>query len=119
MAAEWTSEYRDIEYSCWRCHARAIFSAADQKHTFEVIKAPISQQRVLCAECWKQSLVLAKDIEHCEQRWAESKLQLRQDEAFLSRWLQLLTEMEAYARNRPNTAIKRMLTKLLAQLANP
>lgn len=117
VAAEWTREYRDIEYSCWRCHTRAIFSAADQKHAFEVLKAPISQQRILCTECWSRSLVLARDINHCEQSWAESKLQLRQDKEFLSKWLQLLTEMEAYARYRPNTAIKRMLTKLLGKRA--
>jgi hypothetical protein len=116
VAVEWTREYRDIEYSCRRCRTRAIFSAADQKHAFEVMKAPISQQRVLCTECWRRSLVLERDIEHCEQQWAESRPQLSQDEGFLSRWLQLLTEIEAYG-HRPNTAIKRMLAKLLGKLA--
>ena len=68
VVAEWTREYRDIEYSCGRCHAHAIFSAADQKHAFEVMKAPIYQRRVLCIDCWRQSLVLARDIEHCVQQ---------------------------------------------------
>ena len=102
--------------TCWHCRAHAVFSAEDQKHTYEVTKASIDQRRILCNDCWKRSLVLAAEIGRCEILWAESKSQLQKDSEFLSKWLQLLQERERYAR-RPNTAAKNMLRKLLDQLA--
>lgn len=41
-------EYRDITYDCWRCKKSAVLSAADQRYTYEVKKAPIDQRRILC-----------------------------------------------------------------------
>lgn len=36
--ARLTKEYTDIGYSCWRCKKQNIFTAEDQKHSFEVKK---------------------------------------------------------------------------------
>lgn len=112
----WTTEYEDIEYNCWRCRKAAVFSATDQKYTFEVKKAPIDQRRILCADCWRLSLVIDKEVEACEANWALSKVSLRKDKEFLSRWLQLLISKEEYVPYRPNTAAKNMLQKLLIEL---
>ena len=117
VSAQWTREYRDIEYSCWHCQARAVFSAVDQKRAYELKKAPIDQKRVLCADCWKRSLVLAAEIGHCEELWAASKSQLQKDGEFLLKWLTLLQERERYVSYRPNTAVKNMLRKFLDKLA--
>src|SRR5262245_66449988 len=83
-------EYIDKFYKCWRCRKDAVFSAEDQKYTYEVKKAPIDQQRILCSDCWRQSLVIDREIEGCENEWASSKVSLAKDRVFLSRWLQLL-----------------------------
>lgn len=34
-------EYKDIAYKCWRCQTPSIFTAEDQKYTYEE-KRPIS-----------------------------------------------------------------------------
>lgn len=111
----WTKEYRDIEYSCWRCRKSAIFSAEDQKYTFEVKKASINQRRSLCSDCWRLSHVIAQEIKCCEEKWSSSKASLRKDKEFLLRWLQLLISREEYVPYRPNTATKNMLQKLLKE----
>jgi hypothetical protein len=44
---QYTARYTDIAYNCWRCKKATVFSAADQKYTYEVKKAPIDQRRIL------------------------------------------------------------------------
>jgi hypothetical protein len=108
-----TSKYEDREYKCWSCGKTAVFTAEDQKYTYEVRKASIDQQRVLCAECRKVSLQISKDLESCESRWVIEKSMLEADRAFLSHWLDLLEKREHYVRYRPDKAKKNMLRKLL------
>jgi hypothetical protein len=114
VAAAWTKEYRDIPYRCWRCRADAVFTAQDQKHAFEVQKAPIDQRRVLCEDCWRQSVGIGRELGMCESRWSVEKPALRKDKEFLARWLQLLEAREEYVAYKPDTAKKNMLKKLLA-----
>jgi len=115
VSSLFTSRYEDREYKCWSCGKSAVFTAEDQKYTYEVRKAPIDQQRVLCAECWKLSLQIAKELESCETRWATEKSILEVDKVFLSHWLDLLEKREHYVRYRPDKAKKNMLRKLLLQ----
>lgn len=112
-AAHYVEKYEDIKYNCWRCRIAAVYSAEDQKHAFEVKKAYIHQQRILCGVCWEQSEMIAGDIRICEQQWKESKVLLKNDVHFLSNWLRLLIRREEYVPYRPNTAIKNMLRNLL------
>jgi hypothetical protein len=109
----YVKEYTDIAYNCWRCKKAAVFSAADQKYTYEEKKAPIDQRRILCTECWGELLAIDRDIKQCEQQWAESKHSLRSNAEFLTKWLNLLTSREGYVPYHPNTAAKNMLRKLL------
>jgi len=118
VAASFTTEYTDIHYRCWHCQAEAIFSAADQKHAFEIKKASIVQRRLLCETCWRKSLHLAAELKEFGTKWDESKLSLKTDEIFLSKWLQLLAEQETYVPYRHDTARKSMLRKLL-RIATP
>ena len=48
ISYHYKQEYTDIEYSCWRCRAACVFTAQDQKYTYEVRKASIDQRRFLC-----------------------------------------------------------------------
>lgn len=109
----WTKEYRDIKYQCWRCSAPAVFTAQDQKYTFEVKKAPIDQRRILCIDCWRQSLKVRKELAGCVEQWADSKANLAKDKAFLIRWLELLELLEKFVPYRPDTARKNMIKRLL------
>jgi hypothetical protein len=111
-----TSKYEDREYKCWSCGKLATFTAQDQKHTYEVRKASIDQQRVLCEECWKNSLRISKGLELCESRWATEKSTVKTDKVFLSHWLELLEQREHYVRYRPDKAKKNMLRKLLLKV---
>jgi hypothetical protein len=115
ISFHYVKEYADIAYNCWRCKKGAVFSAADQKYTYEVKKAPIDQRRILCAGCWKGLLEIDREIKWCEEQWSESKNSLRWNEAFLTKWLNLLTSREEYVRYHPNTAAKNMLRRLLDQ----
>jgi len=118
ISAHYVKEYKDIEYNCRRCKRAAVFSAEDQRYTYEVKKASIDQRRVLCPDCWKESLVVDRDISLCEQQWAASKNLLKRDAGFLQKWLQLLVTRESYVLYRPNTAAKNMLHKMLRALPN-
>ena len=114
VSAAWTSMYEDIHYQCWHCHGAAVFTAADQKDTYEVKKAPIDQQRILCESCWRESLQIALQLQRCQDQWAVAKQSLRIDKAFLASWLQLLESQEGYVPYRHDVARKNMLRKLLS-----
>ena len=109
--------YEAIEYNCRYCGKVAIFSAEDQKHTYEVKKSPIDQRRVLCPVCFEKFAELKSSINSIQNQWVASKNMLRKDIAFLSGWLNLLTEYEKYKPYKGNTAIKNMLKKLLNENA--
>src|SRR5258708_978901 len=89
-------EYSDISYNCWRCKKAAVFTAEDQRYTYEIKKAPIDQRRILCEECWKELHRIDRDIKSCQQSWSESKKSLKLDKEFLANWLQLLVSRAAY-----------------------
>ncbi len=116
VSAGWTTEYRDIEYACWRCGAAAVFTALDQKYTFEVKKAPIDQRRTLCESCWRRSLEIANQLRDNADRWAREKPHLTKDRDFLEGWLNLLREQEEYVAYKPDTAKKNMLERLLSEV---
>jgi hypothetical protein len=117
ISFHYVREYKDITYDCWRCNKSAAFSAVDQQYTYEVKKAPIDQRRILCTECWRESLAIERNIKLCEQRWSDSKSVLRSDASFLTGWLELLTSQEGYVPYHPNVATKNMLRNLLEQVA--
>lgn len=107
-------EYTDRPYKCWHCQEQCLFTAQDQKYTYEVKKASIDQQRLLCQACWAESHRLRNMLSEYEQRWAESKEKLRTDRLFLAHWSELLVTLEAYVPYKPDIAKKNMLAKLIA-----
>ena len=111
--ASHTKEYADIEYLCWRCKKPDVFSAEDQKHSFEEKKNYIWQRRNLCRVCWMEMNRIKKSLESMQKRWSASKGTLQKDAGFLSQWLETLTTLEEYVPYRQDTAKKNMLKKLL------
>ena len=115
VSSAWVTEYTSFRYNCWRCRASSVFTAADQKYTYEVKKADINQQRVLCEACWKRSNAIAAELARCEALWATEKVRLRTDRAFLESWAKLLEERDEYVAYRADVAKKNMLAKLLRE----
>jgi len=91
-----------------------VFTALDQKYTYEVKNASINQGRRLCLECWAESHKIRAKLQECEEKWAQSKVSLQSDRGFLGQWLDLLKLLETYAPFKRDTAKKNMLGKLLA-----
>jgi Probable zinc-ribbon domain len=114
LSAVFIKEYKDKHYQCWHCRAAAVFSAVDQKYTYEVRKANIDQQRILCEACWQRSLAISSELDTCQSAWVAAKAKLRTDAAFLARWLKLLEEQETYVPYKHDVARKNMLRKLIA-----
>lgn len=107
--------YEDKHYSCWHCKVACTFTAQDQKYTYEVQKASIDQRRILCHACWLESNRIRVSLRECEERWRLAKVDLQADQNFLSLWLDLLLALENYVPNKPDTAKKNMLSKMLAR----
>jgi hypothetical protein len=114
LSAVFIKEYKDKHYQCWHCRVEAVFSAVDQKYTYEVRKANIDQQRILCKPCWQRSLAITSELDTCQSAWGAAKAKLRTDSAFLARWLKLLEEQETYVPYKHDVARKNMLRKLIA-----
>lgn len=106
--------YVDIEYLCWQCKAPAVFTAEDQKRTYEVQKAHRGQRRVLCVPCHAERCRLNREVLVCRRRWAEGMRELQRDIEFLRHWLAVLEAHDRYgARSDPANII--MLRRLVEQ----
>lgn len=114
VSADWTVEYKDITYNCWHCQAESIFSAQDQKYTFEEKKAPIDRRRLLCKLCWAESHRIAAKLKDFEASWAEQKQSLRGNKDFAASWLETLELQASYVPYRHDVARKNMLRKVLS-----
>ena len=106
------TDYTDINYSCRKCGKIETFTAADQRYTYEVRKAYISQQRVLCIECFRIRTKIEHSLRSCRQSWKSDRRSLRGDTVFLRRWLELLQEHVELGGKSDEANIK-MLTMLL------
>ena len=106
------SEYEDIHYQCARCDHAAVFTAVEQKLTFEGRKAYIWQRRKLCSKCWSERQQIQHNIRKCQAQWRTQKRELKRDAEFLKHWLELLEVYPAYG-GRKNLAGITMLRRLV------
>lgn len=104
---------------CRCCGADCVFTAQDQKYTFEIKKAPIDQRRSLCAECWSESHRVRAALTAREDRWAVDKAALREDPDFLRDWLDLLLQWKAFNAYKLDVARINMLRRLLKLDGSP
>jgi hypothetical protein len=103
--------YRDKAYTCGRCRAPDVFTAAEQKYTFEVRKANVSQSRVLCRRCHRERVALDREASEYRQRWASERPLLAGDLESLRRWLSVMEALPGYngARDEANIVMLRRL----------
>jgi len=107
--------YGDIRYNCAKCGAPAVFTAEEQKHSFEVKKSDIRQQRVHCPACNAELFRLRTRERACQARWSAERKTLVRDEAFLLEWLQIIVAIPQYApryRNSMGDRLARLLLRL-------
>jgi hypothetical protein len=106
--------YKDIQYQCKRCGKTAVFSATEQKLSYESKKSYIHQRRLLCPDCWKTRVQIEHDLKRFAAQWLLNKQKLKRDPQHLAQWLKLLADHPEYG-GRRNTALISMLKKLLKQ----
>ena len=82
--------YENIQYKCIKCKKPAVFSAQEQKETFEMRKEYMWAKRVLCPLCWREMRGIKKDLGIKEQFYLQNKESVLGDQGFLKEWLELL-----------------------------
>ena len=118
VAFHFKQKYVDKPYECWRCGVACVFTACDQKYTFEVKKAIIDQRRKFCAACWSACHRLHAVLAEHDGRWVADKSNLRHNSAFLCAWLDLLVRFKQFEPHKQDVAKMNMLRGLL-KLASP
>jgi hypothetical protein len=105
-------EYRDIQFTCYRCRTVAVYSAAEQRESFEVKKRYLWQRRILCQQCFLVRLAFEKEIKGFNIRWLTERQLMEKDPELLKRWLELLRDLPFYGA-RKNIAHIAMIVKLI------
>jgi len=108
--------YEDKPFTCIACGQKAVFTAEQQKYTYEVKKAFTWEQHVLCATCFQQHNELLAEAAVFSASWESDKASLKGDRAALQRWKVVLELLPTYG-IRKDAARIRMLTKLLQNVA--
>lgn len=104
--------YEDQSFICRACGRSSVFTAEQQKYTYEVKKALIHQKHVLCENCFKRRYELIAESRSFVEAWARDKRSLKGNRADLRRWRKVLEKLPTYG-VRHDTARIRMLTRLL------
>lgn len=105
--------YIDEPYKCWRCSEACIFTALDQKYTFEIKKSSINRRRKFCAACWSESNRLRAALSEYDLRWAAEKSTLSIEKEFLTEWFYLLTRWKQFEPYKQDVAKINMVCRLL------
>jgi hypothetical protein len=108
------SAYADYTYKCQSCSQPAVFSAEEQRRTYEERKAYIWQRRTLCPSCFRDRLAVEAELSLIQGLWAAERELCKNDTKFLTRWLELL-EQHVRLGARRDVANTKMLAKLLGR----
>lgn len=108
--------YEDIPFVCFTCGAKSIFTAEQQKYTYEVKKAYVWARHVLCPTCFKKKNELSAESASFLATWLQDKGTIATNPARISRWKDVLELLPKYG-ERKDTARIRMLSKLLENAA--
>ena len=108
--------YEDKPFSCRACGQESIFTAEQQQYTYEVKKAAIDEQHVLCPVCFQQRNELFAESAALAASWTQDKALVKNNLLILRRWKEVLELLPKYG-IRKDTARIRMLAKLLQNAA--
>jgi hypothetical protein len=104
--------YEDICYKCYTCGCAAIFTAQDQKETYEIKKRYIWQRRKLCPLCYENLNTIKQKISEYERLWETEGSE--KSNAVISEWLGLIRQLPKYGKAK-NESLERKLSNLLAK----
>lgn len=110
--------YEDISYVCRKCSSAAVFTAEQQKESFEVKKNYIWQRRTLCNSCNAELHRLKLKNQALQERWARERATLQRDPSFMAEWLAIIEQFPAFG-SRIGGAMGERLKGLLAGGPNP
>jgi hypothetical protein len=102
--------YDNIPYLCYKCGISSIFSAEDQKETFEVKKAYIWQTRYLCNTCYEDLKLLKLKINEYEASWEKERD--KGSAPYLLEWLSSIKALPKY-RKPKNISMEKMLFEII------
>jgi hypothetical protein len=103
--------YEGLSYSCCKCGCSAVFTAEEQKETFEVKKHYIDQKRDLCGNCYNEYVCLKESILSYESHWKNLSETEKETAEFLNNWFTAVNKVPSYGKPK-NESIARMLFKL-------
>ena len=106
------ASYEDKPFACRACGRKSVFTAEQQKYTYEVKKAFTWEQHVLCSACFKQRNELTAESTALAAAWVRDKASLASNAPALRRWKEVLEVLPKYG-VRKDTARIRMLTRRL------
>jgi hypothetical protein len=89
-----------------------VYSAAEQRKSFEVKKRYLWQRRILCQQCFLVRLAFEKEVKDFNIRWLTERHLMENEPKLLNRWLELLRDLPFYG-VRKNTAHIAMIVKLI------
>jgi len=104
--------YEDKPYLCRACGHRSVFTAEQQQYAYEVKKALIYRERVLCESCFGERRRLEAASNDFLASWSKNKAALKANGGELRRWKEILELLPKYGA-RQDTARIGMLTKLI------
>ncbi|ROU08763.1 hypothetical protein D9T17_02945 [Lysobacter enzymogenes] len=108
--------YLDRPSTCRNCGDGFVFTAQQQREAYEVRKAYIWQQRVLCAPCWQQRVHLVGELKRIRSRWARERASVKRDPQALRQWRDVLAQLPRYGL-REDRAQRAMVDRLWATAA--
>ena len=104
--------YEDKSYVCRACGQASVFTAEQQKYAYEVKKALIYQERVLCESCFGERKRLEVASNDFLASWSENRGALKANGSALRRWKEILELLPKYGARQETARIK-MLTRLI------
>lgn len=108
------THYEGIRYRCRSCEASCVFSAEEQKLSYEVNKKFVSWLPSLCPSCHVELIDLQNRDRVFQQEWVSARKSLAGDLKFLESWLAVLQALKAHGK--PNESMERMLVRRIREL---
>ena len=105
--------YENIIYTCRKCKKESIFSAEEQKISYEIQNNYIDQKKIFCEKCYINYKELKKQIHGYETKWQTESEKTKNTATYISEWLSAMNEMQSYGKP-INEAMAKNLHKLIS-----
>ncbi|WP_152600140.1 zinc-ribbon domain containing protein [Cellvibrio mixtus] len=106
--------YENISYLCVMCKNKSIFSAEDQKFSYEVKKQFIWRIPTLCHNCHENLTRLLSKEREFQKLWNVNREEMKLNVSFLKDWLNTIKEIHAHGKTTNYTMVAGILKLLRA-----